>query len=100
MTDYYEDDLPPYYEDAAEDCSHEEFDINWEGRAYCFRCQESWWASREQIEAQQRHEAEYAQWIEDQERPWTRFKQWLRSWWDFLPRFRLKPLASEDDIPF
>lgn len=81
-------------------CDCTEYEIDWEGRATCLCCNEHWWASSAEIEAQARHEAEYAQWVEEQERPWNRFKNWLRSWWDFPPRPRLRRPVDDDDIPF
>lgn len=55
------------YDDREDNCNHEEFSIDWEGRASCDYCLAHWWATSEEIEAQQQHEREYAEWQRHQE---------------------------------
>lgn len=87
-----------------EECEHAFFEIDWNGRAHCDSCLHGWWASADEIEAQRSHEAEYAQWVADQER-WTyRLREWLRGRW-FRIRFRWETrhwakLSDDDEIPF
>lgn len=70
--EFYADDR-----DDDADCWHEEYDIGWEGSAMCLRCGHMWWATKEQMEAQQEHERQYQEWVAQQERPWFRFKEWV-----------------------
>ena len=76
------------------DCDHVDAEIGWEGRAVCI-CGHSWWASAEEIEAQDRHMREYAEWEYEQARRynvwWRRLGRWL---YHHLPRF------TSQQIPF
>ncbi len=97
----YEDD-----EDRGLRCSHEEYDVDWEGRANCSFCRASWWLTSEELVAHTRREAEYAEWQEKERRRefWRRFTLPIR--W---PIFRLLQLLrvrksavvlADDEIPF
>lgn len=97
--DYYDDDPD---EDC---CEHEDYEADvLTGRAFCYRCGHTWWQTSEELAAESRRQAAYAQWIADQEQPWFRFKDWLRAKICGL-RHRLQrrsrpTLAIDDDIPF
>lgn len=97
------DDAEAYYDamrDADADlyeqsqCDHEEYDIDWEGRARC-HCGHSWWASAKQMEALARWEQEYGEYEAEQARKfnvwWRRLGRWI---YHHLPRFR------SQEIPF
>lgn len=76
----------PYDEYDEPDCDHHEYEIDWEGRAHCCRCFESWWATGDEIAWNDAHDAEYATWCRKQERR----ERWLRlTWWFRWPIFRL-----------
>ena len=64
----------------GEDCDHEDYEISWEGRATCGRCSHSWWASRDQIEADDRWRQEYAEYEAEQHRLET-------VWWRRAAKF-------------
>ena len=76
--------LPPGCTDADidrafggdEECYHEEFEINYEGRAHCDRCGETWWASNADIEHQRYCNEQYDVYCREEER-----KQWWRDQW-------------------
>lgn len=99
------------YDDREDNCNHEEFSIDWEGRASCDYCLAHWWASTDEIEAQRQHEQEYAEWQERQHRieflkRWFldptfalrwRLQDWLSRHW---PWRKPKVISDHDDIPF
>lgn len=96
---------PDYEQD--DDCDHEHFDIDiLSGRASCNDCLASWYATNEQIEAQHRHEIEYAEWVDQQQRrerwewlarPWRWF--WYRALLPLSPR-KATGMLHDDEIPF
>lgn len=47
-------------DDDEADCSHEEYDVDWEGRATCIYCNDNWWLTTEQLTAHHEAEAQYA----------------------------------------
>ena len=57
--------------DAPPECDHEDYEVNWEGRAFC-RCGHSWWLSADQIAAQERAEREYVEWETGEARKYNR----------------------------
>lgn len=95
-----------YYDDEPEDeCEHDEYEIDiLTGRASCDRCLHSWWATDKQVASEARRQADYADWVAEQERPWNRFKRWLRRTrlverircWQFAREIR----RADDEIPF
>ena len=95
--DEYEeyDDWPP------DECDHEDYEADiLTGRATCNRCDHAWWQTPEEISAETERIHRYYEWVEDQERPWTRFKEWAGGWWDRLkPRWPKRAPVS-DDLPF
>ena len=100
--DQYED---PEYDDTPQDeCEHSEYSIDvLTGRAECDQCPHGWWASSEQIAAESRRQAEYAEWEAEQRRPWNRVKEWAQGWWQQRgwPRCGSSRASEIDnDIPF
>lgn len=102
--DHYEE----YWDedDPRDGCAHEEYDVDWEGRAECIRCNERWWLTDQQLEAH--HEAE-ARWHEEyarmQRRENSRFWQavdWLSAFASRARyRFRRKAtVTTDDELPF
>lgn len=96
---------PRDYE-PEEECYHENFEIDMEGRAHCNFCSESWRASVREIEEQRAIEAEFNAWCRKQERRefWRKLTLPIR--W---PIFRLLELIwprrslivlTDDEIPF
>ncbi len=86
-----EDDLP------EEECFHEEYEADWEGRASCDRCGHSWWMTSEQIAADRAHSDSYDAYVRSEMR-----KEWIASWFRplaFWRRWR-KPRLIDDEVPF
>lgn len=96
--DYY---YGGWEEDHEEDCDHDDYDSDiLSGRAQCYRCGYSWWQTTEEIEAEFDRIRRYAEWEEEQRRPWNRFREWL---WNLRMSWRrrlVSPKATDDDIPF
>lgn len=90
-------------DDDEYECTHEDYQIDWEGMARCECCNVSWPASTAEIEHQEKMEREYAKWEERERRwgPylafWRRMKQLFR-----FPSSRVKSAAFDpnDEIPF
>ncbi len=90
-------------DDYEEECEHPFFEIDWEGRAHCDHCSETWWASADEIRAQVDHEASYAQFLAEEQRWPYRLKQWFRHWvWLLRYRWSTRHWSklSDDEIPF
>jgi hypothetical protein len=88
--DDYEDEDP---------CDHDEYEIDClSGRAYCDRCHHSWYASNEEIAAEQKR-------IEDYWEAENRANRlmWWRDLWErirsIIPR-RKRTINVDDDLPF
>lgn len=84
----------PDYED---ECLHEYYEANTEGRATCNHCGETWWLTDEEIKHEREMHAVYDQMMRREERR-ERIQQILnkvRRLW----RWR-KPAPIDDDIPF
>lgn len=105
--EYGYDDEEESFEDRDEEleCDHDEYEIDiLSGRASCDRCQHSWWATDAQVASEAQRQADYAEWVAEQERPWSRFRRWLRrtrlaesiSRWRFERELR----RADDEIPF
>lgn len=63
--DLYDDDDFDYRDDDFCDC--EEYDADpIEGRAMCLRCGRSWWLTDEQMKAELRFQAEYAEQMQEE----------------------------------
>lgn len=96
--DYYNDDEP------QDECEHEDYESDiLTGRATCNMCGFAWWQTQEEIDAEIERIRAYDEWQREQESPWFRFKEWVRSW-----RFRLRyrwdtrhwAKLTDDEIPF
>ena len=89
-----------------DECFHEVYEIDIEGRAHCDACGETWWASDGEIASQREHQREYDKWCRREER---------REWWRQLTRplrwavYRLLErvwprkscaVLTDDEIPF
>jgi hypothetical protein len=92
--------------DEREECEHEVFEIDMEGRAHCDACSATWWASKIEIDHQREQQAEYDTWCRQQERRefwrtltlpirWPIFRLLEKVW----PRKSLSVL-TDDEIPF
>lgn len=85
------------YDDEIEECFHEEREINWEGRAECPRCGETWWASDAEIEHERFLNEELdAHWRREERK--ARIEEWINRL-AFWRRWR-KPAPVDDDLPF
>ena len=94
------------YFGADDECCHDEHEVNYEGRAVCDRCAATWWASADEIRAQQRRVAEFDRWCRHEARRefwrnlaypirWPLYRLLQRVW----PR-RSAPVLTDDEIPF
>jgi hypothetical protein len=94
-----------FYDPVDEDpCDHGEYDVDWEGRATCARCRESWWLTPEQhaayIDAETQWHEEFDRRMRLESAWWYRAWRWLKSLMPRL-RYRIKPGQQPDDeIPF
>lgn len=87
-----DDDLP------EEECFHEEYESNWEGRATCGRCGHSWWLTSEEIAAERANAEAYDAYCQREE--WRQWREdWRRHRFAFWRRWR-KPTPVDDEIPF
>lgn len=90
---------PGYDDPPEEECFHEEYDADWEGRATCGRCGHSWFLSSEQIAADHAHSDAYDAYCRAEER-----REWVRGWVNKLAFWRRwrKPRHAmiDDEIPF
>lgn len=58
-----------YYEDEPEDeCDHQDFETDCEGRRHCLCCDHSWWPTTAEIETERRLQRESDQWQRQQDR--------------------------------
>lgn len=92
--------------DEDECCPHDDFDIDWNGLACCSCCQLVWRASPAEIQAQERHQREYAEWLDEQYRRerWLKLTApfrwlWYRVWMPVSPRTAIRSL-DDSEIPF
>lgn len=46
-----QDDIDRAFGGYEDECEHEAYQIDWQGRAHCDRCEESWWASAAEVES-------------------------------------------------
>lgn len=96
------DDLPEGYFDEDEHCDHEEYETDvCIGRATCCYCSHSWYLTTEEVNAELDRQAAYWEWAEQQNKPWNRFKEWIRgkvSVW--RPRLTRRKTEPDDEIPF
>lgn len=107
----------PDDERADDECHHEEFEIDLEGRARCDECGETWWASDDEIAHQRCMNETYDRYCRQMERrqrwrehwikwvlvPTLPLRMWLQgvAWRAFPKRRRINRFLSVDDkIPF
>ncbi len=95
-----------YDERDDEECPHDSFEIDMEGRAHCDTCPASWMATADEITHQRTRQVEYDAWCRQQARRefWRKLTYPVRR-----PLFRLlervwprKALSvlTDDEIPF
>lgn len=87
----------PYDDEPEEDCDHEEYNSDWEGRATCNRCRHSWWLTAAQMRANEEASESYDDYVRREMRK-ERIASWFRPL-AFWRRWR-KPRDLDDDIPF
>lgn len=81
------------------ECDHEDAEIDiLDGCARC-HCGHSWYVTTAELEREHERIVAYDKWVAEQERPWNRFKEWLRAHWPRLPTWR-KAREPDDGIPF
>ena len=89
-----------------DECCHEEYEIDMEGRAHCEMCSQTWWASEAEMAGQRERQIEYDSWCREEERRefwrkltlpirWPIFRLLEKVW----PRKSLTVL-TDDEIPF
>lgn len=94
-------------EDPRDTCGHEEYEVDWEGRAECDYCGAHWWLTADQLVAYEKAEEEWhaeydRQCRREQSRLW-RTVDWLSA----IPqrirhqlRRKSRPAEIDDDLPF
>ena len=80
----YDDWEDGFDDDGHEDtCAHDEYEVDWEGRASCNYCRHHWWLTAAQLEAHHEAEAqfmaEYDRLRRREESRFWRTVDWLRS---------------------
>jgi hypothetical protein len=106
----YEDDLDDirfgYIDDDDIPCDHEEYDVDWEGRATCDSCHHSWWLTPEEHAA---YDKMMIKWAADFDRQMHREEHWFWRRWDIFmkyirliltPPYRVKSYNFDDELPF
>ena len=58
----------PYDDGQEDECDHDDYEIDMEGRAHCDACSATWWADRIEIDRQREQQAVYDTWYRQQER--------------------------------
>lgn len=87
----------PYDDEPEEECYHEEYEADWEGRATCQRCGYSWWLSSAELEADRERSAAFDAYCRREAR-----REWIEglvSKLAFWRRWR-RPAPIDDEIPF
>lgn len=94
----------PYDDEPEIDCDHDEYDVDWEGRATCSYCNEHWYLTSAELQA---YDAAEARWMAEYDRMQRREHSpfWRTVWWlqALMRRARLrprKPPTVVDDLPF
>lgn len=89
-----------------DECYHEHYEANTEGRATCDQCGETWWLTPEEIERERECHAVYDKMMRREER--RQFWLWLTLWFR-MPIHRLLSrvwprkacsVLADDEIPF
>lgn len=107
---------PDYYYDQpdVEHCEHEEYDVDFEGRASCNSCNHRWWLTPDELsawdETQVAHAKEYDRYLRrEQSKLWCAWR-WLKScislrtlsrlYLRWFPHRRVPKWVHDDEIPF
>lgn len=86
-------------EDEAEDeCDHDDYESDINGRATCNYCSYSWWQTKQEIEAEHMRYTNYDAHMRREERR-ERFRT-IREWFRRLISSPRKPSELDDEIPF
>lgn len=82
-----------------EECWHEEYEADINGRATCDRCGHRWWLTAEEIRWEREREAAYDKMMRKEE-----WRCWRQEWINRLAFWRRwrkrKPMSIDDEIPF
>lgn len=80
-----------------EECFHEDYEADVNGRASCCRCSHVWWLTSEEIERERQLHAAYDRMMRRAER-----REWIEGWVHRLAFWRRwrKPSPIDDEIPF
>jgi hypothetical protein len=84
-------------DEREDECSHEDYEADINGRATCCRCSHAWWMTDDEIKwERERYESYDRLWRREEWRLW--FNQWIGrlAFW----RLWRKSAPIDDDIPF
>lgn len=88
----------PYDDEPEEECYHEHYEADINGRATCDRCSHTWWLTDEEIERERELVVAYDAMMRREE--WRQWREWI-SRLAFWRRWRKpKPALIDDEIPF
>lgn len=84
-------------DDYRDECLHEDYEADINGRAHCCSCPHSWWLTAEEIEAERERYESY-----DREMRKAEWRLWLKDQINRLAFWRRwrKPTPIDDDVPF
>jgi hypothetical protein len=89
----------PYDDEPEEECYHEHYEADINGRATCDRCSHTWWLTDEEIERERELVASYDQMMRREE--WRLWRQEFVDRLAFWRRWRKRKHAIiDDDLPF
>lgn len=101
-----ETDYAYYCDESDEECAHEDFETDSEGRRSCCRCDHRWWPTKEEIETERRLQREHDKWQRRQVRRefWRKITYPIR-WPIYRLLDKVWPRKScsvllDDEIPF
>lgn len=80
-----------------QECWHEDYEADINGRAHCYYCSHSWWLTDDEVRQERELHAAYDQAMRRAERQ-ERIDAWVRRI-AFWRRWR-KPEPINDDVPF
>jgi hypothetical protein len=84
-------------DDEYEECFHEDYEADINGRAHCCYCSHAWWLTSEEIQHERELHAAYDKMMRREE-----WRVWFSDWAHkiaFWNRWR-KPVEIDDEIPF
>lgn len=84
-------------DERPEECCHEDYEADINGRATCCRCGECWYLTSEEIERERRLSTAYDAMVRREER-----REWINRWISRLAFWRRwrKHEGVTDDLPF